>query len=42
MSLYIVYQHIEGDLDLVDSALNPVNAPIDGFDVIYSGGRIYF
>jgi len=42
MSLYIVYQHIEGDLDLVDSALNPVNAPIDGFDVIYTGGRIYF
>ena len=42
MSLYIVYQHIEGDLDLVDSALNPVNAPIDGFDVLYTGGRIYF
>lgn len=42
MDLYIVYQHIEGDLDLVDSTLNPVNAPIDGFDVIYSGARIYF
>jgi hypothetical protein len=42
MSLYIVYQHIEGDLDLVDSSLNRVNAPIDGFDVLYTGGRIYF
>ena len=42
MSLYIAYQHIEGDMDLVDSALNPVSTPIDDFDVIFSGARIYF
>ena len=42
MNLYIVYQHITPEVDLVDSALNPVSAPLDDFDLVYSGARIYF
>jgi predicted porin len=42
MDLYIVYQHITPEVDLVDSALNKVSAPLDDFDLIYSGARIYF
>ena len=28
--------------DLVDSALEPVFAPLDNFDVLYTGARLYF
>jgi predicted porin len=42
MDLYLVYQHISPEVDLVDSALNPVNVPLDNFDLVYSGARIYF
>ncbi len=42
MDIYIGYQHISGDLDLVDSALNPIAAPFYDFDVVFSGARIYF
>ena len=42
MDLYIGYQHITGDLDLVDSALNPVAAPFYDFDLVFTGARIYF
>jgi predicted porin len=40
--LYLGYQHIEGELDLVDKALNPVAAPFHDFDLVFSGARIYF
>ena len=42
MDLYIVYQHITPEVDLVDSTLNKVSAPLDDFDLVYSGARIYF
>jgi predicted porin len=42
LDLYLVYQHISPDIDLVDSALNAVNVPLDDFDLVYSGARIYF
>lgn len=42
MDIYIGYQHISGDLDLVDSTLNPVAAPFYDFDLVFSGARIYF
>jgi predicted porin len=42
MDFYVGYQHISGDLDLVDSALNPVAAPFYDFDLVFSGARIYF
>jgi predicted porin len=42
MDLYVVFQHIDPEIDLVDSALNPVGAPLDNFDVLYTGARIYF
>jgi len=42
MNLYIVFQHITPEVDLVDSTLNKVSAPLDDFDLVYSGARIYF
>jgi hypothetical protein len=42
LHIYGVYQHLNADVDLVDSALNPVKAPLDGFDLFYTGARIYF
>ena len=42
LNLYIAYQHITSDIDLVDSALTPVNVPLDDFDLVYTGARIYF
>jgi predicted porin len=40
--LYGVYQHLEPDVDLVDSALNKVSEPLDDFDLFYTGARMYF
>jgi predicted porin len=42
LDLYIGYQHITSDIDLVDSALNPVNVDFYDFDLVFSGARIYF
>jgi hypothetical protein len=42
MHLYAVYQHFTADVDLVDSSLNHVAAPLDDFQLFYSGARIYF
>jgi predicted porin len=50
MHLYAVYQHLTADVDLVtrDPIVSPsgklksVGAPLDDFDVFYTGGRIYF
>ena len=30
------------EIDLVDSALEPVFAPLDNFDVLYTGARLDF
>jgi Gram-negative porin len=42
MHLFAVYQHLTPEVDLVDSGLNKVNAPLDNFDLFYTGARIYF
>jgi predicted porin len=42
MNLYLVYQHITPDVDLVNSSLQGVSVPLDDFDTIYGGARIYF
>ena len=50
MHLYVAYEHFNADLTLVtrDATVSPngklknVPVSIDDFDVIYSGGRIYF
>jgi hypothetical protein len=50
MHLYAVYQHLTPEVDLVtrDPAVSPngqlksVGAPLDDFDLVYTGGRIYF
>ena len=42
LNLYVAYQHITPEIDLVDSALAPVNVPLDDFDLVYTGARIYF
>jgi hypothetical protein len=50
LHLYAVYQHLTPEVDLVtrDPVVSPngklkkVNAPLDDFDLFYSGGRIYF
>jgi predicted porin len=42
LHLYAAYQHLTPNVDLVDSSLNRVNAPLDDFDLFYTGARIYF
>jgi predicted porin len=50
MHLYAVYQHLTPEVDLVtrDPVVSPtgklksVGAPLDDFDLFYTGGRIYF
>jgi predicted porin len=43
MHLYWVYQHFDSpDLDLIDKNLNHRSVPLDGFDLFYTGARIYF
>ncbi len=50
MHLYLAYQHFNADMSLVtrDPSVSPngklknVPVSIDDFDLIYSGGRIYF
>ncbi len=42
MHLYAVYQHLTPDVSLVDQNLKHVAAPLDDFDLFYTGARIYF
>jgi predicted porin len=50
LHLYAVYQHLTPDVDLVtrDPSVSPngklksIGAPLDDFDLFYSGARIYF
>jgi len=42
LDLYIGYQHITPEIDLIDSARKRVNAPLEDFDLVFTGARIYF
>lgn len=42
MQLYAVYQHLSADVDLVNSGLKHVPAPLDDFDLFYTGAIVYF
>jgi len=43
MHLYWVYQHFDSpELDLIDSSLKRTSVPLEGFDLFYTGARIYF
>jgi hypothetical protein len=43
MHLYWVYQHFDSpELGLIDKNLNHVSVPLEGFDLFYTGARIYF
>jgi predicted porin len=42
LDLYIGYQHITPEIDLIDSARKRVNAPLEHFDLVFTGARIYF
>jgi hypothetical protein len=43
MHLYWVYQHFDSpDLDLIDKNLNHRSVPLEGFDLFYTGARIYY
>jgi predicted porin len=42
MHIYAVFEHFEGDVDLIDSSRNRVPLSIDNFNLGYVGGRLYF
>jgi predicted porin len=43
MHLYLVYQHFsEPEFNVIDKNLNHTTVPLEGFDTIYTGGRMYF
>ena len=42
LHLYGVYQHFSADVDLVNAKLAKVSAPLDDFQLFYSGARIDF
>jgi hypothetical protein len=42
LDLYIGYQHVVPEIDLIDSARKRVNAPLREYDLLFTGGRIYF
>ena len=42
MHLYVAYQHFNADLDLIDVNKNRVPLSLEGFDLLYTGGRLYF
>jgi hypothetical protein len=43
MHLYWVYQHFDSpELKLIDINRTKVSVPLDGFDLFYTGARIYF
>ncbi len=42
LHLYTVYQHFTADVDLINSTLAHVGAPLDDFQLIYTGARLDF
>jgi hypothetical protein len=42
MHLYLAYQHFNADLSLIDVNKKHVPLSLEDFDLVYSGGRIYF
>ena len=42
LHLYAVYQHLDADVDLIDSKLASVSAPLDNFQLFYTGARLDF
>lgn len=42
LHLFGVYQHFEADVDLIDASLTRVNAPLDDFQLFYTGARLDF
>ena len=42
LHLYAVYQHFDADVDLIDSNLAHVAAPLDNFQLFYTGARLDF
>jgi predicted porin len=43
MHVYVVYQHFnEPTFSLIDSNKNHIAVPLDGFDLVYMGARLYF
>jgi hypothetical protein len=43
MHLYLVYQHFsEPEFNVIDKNLDHITVPLEGFDLFYAGGRIYF
>jgi hypothetical protein len=43
MHLYFVYQHFsEPEFNVIDKNQNQISVPLEGFDLFYMGGRMYF
>jgi hypothetical protein len=43
MHVYFVYQHFsEPEFNVIDQNLNHTTVPLEGFDLFYMGGRLYF
>jgi len=42
MHLYAVFEHLTPNVSLVDKNLNHVAAPLDDFELFYTGARLYF
>lgn len=42
VQFYAIYQHLSAEVKLVDQDLKRVPAPLDDFDVFYTGAIIYF
>ena len=37
-----IYQHLEADVDLIDAILSRIKAPLDNFQLFYTGARLDF
>ena len=43
MHVYFVYQHFDSpDFDVINKNQNQISVPLEGFDLFYAGGRMYF
>jgi len=43
MHVYFVYQHFDSpDFDVINKHQNELSVPLEGFDLFYAGGRMYF
>ncbi len=42
LHLYIFYEHFTPSVNLVNASLSSVSAPLDDFDLVFAGARIYF